>query len=98
MRRPIMRAGTLAVGLLMLVTGTALAGDVRPPGGADTGGRGATGGDIKLPGLSNIEAPPIRTTMQEKRRREEKQAVDKDTVKALRELAIDEFGQSSSSR
>lgn len=87
---------TAAAALLFAAT-AAQAGDVRPPGGADTSGRGATGAGTQLPGLGNIEAPPIRTTMQEKRKREEKQAVDKDTVKALRQLAIEEFGQSSSS-
>lgn len=89
---------TLVAAAVVAAVSPAGAGDVRPPSGADISHRGATGGDVKLPGLMNIETPPMNTTMKEKRKlRQERKAVEKDTVKALRKLAIEEFDQSSSS-
>ena len=75
----------------------ALAGDVRPPDNADVGG-GATGGSISLPGSADVEAPDIRTTMEEKRKVSDDEAVSADKVQELRNMAIDEFGQSSGSQ
>lgn len=73
----------------------AAAGDVRPPNNA-AGSGGATGGSISLPGTADIDAPPIRTTMEEKRKREDRKAVSDDMVQQLRQMAI-ESGQSSGS-
>jgi hypothetical protein len=82
--------------LLIAAPIAAEAGDVRPPPGADPT-NGGTNRQMDLPGLTNIDAPEMNTTMKEKRKlRNQRKAVDKDTVKALRELAIEEFGQSSS--
>lgn len=74
----------------------ALAGDVRPPNNA-AGPGPATGGSVSLPGAADIEAPEMNTTMKEKRKRKAGKSVSKSKVQELRELAIDEFGQSSGS-
>ncbi|MBK1696812.1 hypothetical protein [Rhodovibrio salinarum] len=73
-----------------------LAGDVRPPKGAAVRG-GSTGGGLTLPSTGEVSGPDMRTTMDEKRRQNRGETVSQDKVKALRELAIEEFGQSSSS-
>jgi hypothetical protein len=45
-----------------------------------------------------VAGPDIRTTMEEKRKQDRGPAVSKDKVQELREMAIEEFGQSSSSK
>jgi hypothetical protein len=88
----------VATTLAALLAAPALAGDVRPPKGADVGG-GATGGGLTLPGgSSNVSGRDIRTTMEEKRKQDREEAVSQDKVQELRDLAIEEFGQSSSSK
>ena len=86
----------IAVAALVLAGGTALAGDVRPPKGAAVRG-GGTGGGLTLPSTGEVAGPEIRTTMEEKRKQDRGEAVSKDKVQELRDLAIEEFGQSSSS-
>lgn len=86
----------LALSFAAAPAGPALAGDVRPPDNANVGGT-ATGGSISLPGTSDIDAPDIRTTMEEKRKRERKNTVSDDVVNELRQMAI-ESGQSSDSK
>jgi hypothetical protein len=83
--------------VLLLAGGTALAGDVRPPKGADVRG-GSSGGGLTLPSSGEVSGPDIRTTMEEKRKQDRGPAVSKDKVQELREMAIEEFGQSSSSK
>lgn len=86
----------LAAAALIAAALPAQAGDVRPPSGADVGSRGATGGDVRLPGLADIETPPMNTTMKEKRKlRQKRKAVDKDTVEALRQMAIEDSESSA---
>lgn len=89
---------TAVIAAALLLTASApwaaWAADVRPPSGADTGGVGATGGGMKLPGLEGVEAPKIRTTMDEKKKARGP-AVSKAKIRELRRLAIEEFGQSS---
>jgi hypothetical protein len=87
---------SLALASALAMTGPAAAGDVRPPNNAAGAGLGATGGSIKLPGTANIEAPDIRTTMEEKRKAAEKDVVDPAVVQELRDMAK-EAGQTSSS-
>jgi hypothetical protein len=91
-----MRTWVIAGVGLLLAAGPALAGDVRPPKGADVRG-GGTGGGLTLPSTGDVSGPDIRTTMEEKRKQDRGEAVSKDKVKELREMAIEEFGQSSSS-
>lgn len=85
----------LALGFAAALAAPALAGDVRPPNNADVGGS-STGGSISLPGTSDIDAPDIRTTMEEKRKRDDQNTVSSDVVNELRDMAK-EAGQSSSS-
>jgi hypothetical protein len=91
-----MRTWLIAVAALLLASGTAMAGDVRPPKGAAVRG-GGTGGGLTLPSTGEVAGPEIRTTMEEKRKQDRGEAVSKDKVQELRDLAIEEFGQSSSS-
>ena len=93
---PVPATGLALIAALVLSAAPATAGDVRPPNNA-AGKGAATGGSISLPGTADIDAPPIRTTMEEKRKRDEKKAVSDDMVQQLRQMAI-ESGQSSSSR
>ncbi|MDZ7714480.1 MAG: hypothetical protein U5L06_15930 [Rhodovibrio sp.] len=92
-----MRSFLIAGAVLVLAGGTALAGDVRPPKGADARG-GSSGGGLTLPSSGEVAGPDIRTTMEEKRKQDRGETVSKDKVQELREMAIDEFGQSSSSK
>lgn len=90
----ILRSLVLAAGLAL--AWPAAGGDVRPPNNAAGAGLGATGGSIKLPGTANIQAPDIRTTMEEKRKADRKDVVDPSVVQELRDMAKD-AGQTSSS-
>lgn len=92
-----MRRVVITGAALLLLSGTALAGDVRPPKGAAVRG-GGTGGGLSLPSTGDVAGPDIRTTMEEKRKQNRGKAVSKDKIQELREMAIDEFGQSSSSK
>ena len=92
-----MRNMLIAGTALLLAAGPALAGDVRPPKGADVRG-GGSGGGLSLPSTGDVAGPDIRTTMEEKRKQDRGPAVSKDKVQELREMAIEEFGQSSSSK
>ena len=90
-----MRLLLAAASALVLTSSLAVAQDVRPPAGADTSsGDNWGGGSINVPGLSDVDAPEMKTTMDEVED-DEVDAVDEDTVQALRDLAIQD-GQSSS--
>ncbi len=90
-----MRRLLLAAGAAVLVLSFgASAQDVRPPAGASVGGMSS--GDISLPETSTMTgSPEIRTTAMEKKRFTGK-SVDKQTVEALKQMAI-AAGQSSRS-
>ena len=93
-----MRSFLIAGAALLLAAGPVLAGDVRPPNGADARGGGGSGGGLSLPGSGEVAGPDIRTTMEEKRKQDRGETVSKDKVQQLREMAIEEFGQSSNSK
>lgn len=97
MRNFLIAGAALLLAAGPMLAGLALAGDVRPPKGAAVRG-GGTGGGLSLPSTGDVAGPDIRTTMQEKRKQDRGEAVSKDKVQELREMAIEEFGQSSSSK
>ena len=96
-----MRSFLIAGAAVLLAAPPVLAGDVRPPKGADArggGSGGGSGGGLSLPGNGEVAGPDIRTTMEETRKQDRGETVSKDKVQQLREMAIDEFGQSSNSK
>lgn len=82
-----------AAGVLVLTAGLAQAQDVRQP---DDDLSGIQGGDINLPEGAAVAQRQMRTTMDETEG-SGAGAVDAQTVQDIRKLAIEEFGQSSSS-